>query len=754
MSISTTAPSIGWLHPWPEWIWMILIAVCVFTSIWAYRRTDLPSWVRWSLTTLRFAILMIVLVYISGPVIETRNQERVDDKVIILLDRSTSMTTMDVVSEDGSLGTREDQLTGILGASNVWKEISRDRTVEWYGFDDHSYVIADPTVSESPLPPPAGDATDISMSIEQISSGSMLNPISSIVLLSDGRSTQPVPRGLTAKLRSKAIPIISIPLGSTDGRIDIGIESTRSPAFAYMGDKVPVIVDLSRSGTGENAMEGDLVLRSIDSGEEYDRIPIESGRSRFTLVGEPAFQGDTDWIVELEPTGDDLVSMNNTKNIRIELVEDPLRVLYIDGYPRWEYRYLKNLLIRETSIESSIMLLSADNDYAQEGDRPITRLPSSMEEFEDFDIIIIGDIPSSSLSNEQQNMIDSLVGDGSLGIMWIAGPRWTPSDWKSSVLSNTIPFNAPIRPERKSGQVHVEPTDEADRIGVLQIEQDGRPIWESVLSNPDIGWPAMQWMQSVERKSLKPTTQILASIVDTDSTDTWSYPVVLSMRYGAGRSIYNTTDEIWRWRHGYGERLYEQFWIQLIRSLLRSTVSDDDQAITIELSPPVTEVGRPQRVTVRVLDESIIDDIDDIIDIELVGEQSGTSRRMSLIRVDGNTNTWTTTWVPMQPGRYTLDLLPPLPSDAASSETTVIDPGGEMANPATNHALLLEMSEGTGGVVVSPTGIQSLPERIPDRSITSERILQRSIWSNPWLLIIPVLLVGIEWMGRRVFRLA
>ena len=97
MSISTTAPSIGWLHPWPEWIWMILIAVCVFTSIWAYRRTDLPSWVRWSLTTLRFAILMIVLVYISGPVIETRNQERVDDKVIILLDRSASMTTMDVM---------------------------------------------------------------------------------------------------------------------------------------------------------------------------------------------------------------------------------------------------------------------------------------------------------------------------------------------------------------------------------------------------------------------------------------------------------------------------------------------------------------------------------------------------------------------------------------------------------------------------------------------------------------------------------
>lgn len=754
MTISTTTPSIGWLHPWPEWIWLLLIVVCVFMSVWAYRRSDLPGWVRWMLGTFRFVILMIVLMYVSGPVLETRNQERVEDKVIVLLDRSTSMSTLDALSEDGVLETREDQLSGILGSSNVWNDVSRDRTVEWYGFDDHSYAITDPTVPGASLIPPTGDATDLSMSIEQISSGSMLNPISSIVLLSDGRSTRPVSRGLATKLRSKAIPIISIPLGSSDGRIDIGIESTRSPAFAYMGDKVPILVDLFRSGSGSDELEGDLILRSLDSGEEYDRIPIDSDRTRFTLVGEPRFQGDTDWIVEIEPTGDDLVSMNNSKNIRIELVDDPLRVLYIDGYPRWEYRYLKNLLIRERSIESSIMLLSADNDYAQEGDRPITRLPSTREEFEDFDVIIIGDIPSSTLSSEQQDIVDSLVGDGSMGIMWIAGPRWTPSDWKSSVLSNTIPFNAPIRPERNSGQVHIEPSDEADRIGVLQIEQNGNPIWESVLSNPDIGWPAMQWMQTIEHESLKPTTQVLASIVDTGSDGTWSYPVVLSMRYGAGRSIYNTTDEIWRWRHGYGERIYEQFWIQLIRSLLRSAMSENEQGITIELSPAVIEVGRPQRITVRVLDESIMSDIGDIITLEMIGEQSRSTRRMTLLRVDGDTNTWTTTWVPMQPDRYLVDLLPPLPTDIASIETLVIDPGGEMANPATNHPLLLELSEGTGGTVISPTEIRSLPDLIPDRSITSERISQRSIWSNPWLLVIPLLLAGMEWMGRRVFRLA
>ena len=66
----------------------------------------------------------------------------------------------------------------------------------------------------------------------------------------------------------------------------------------------------------------------------------------------------------------------------MEFVDRPVRVLYIEGSSRWEYRYFKNLLLREKDVDSSVMLLSADRDFAQEGNMAVTRIPTTREEFE------------------------------------------------------------------------------------------------------------------------------------------------------------------------------------------------------------------------------------------------------------------------------------------------------------------------------------------------------------------------------------
>src|SRR5262249_15624958 len=102
--------------------------------------------------------------------------------------------------------------------------------------------------------------------------------------------------------------------------------------------------------------------------------------SRWTVRIRPSPIGDTD-----NPATQDMIESNNSAPISVDLVDRPIRVAFFDGYPRWEYRYLKNLLVRERSISSVVMLLAPGKRYVQEGTTVLDSLPQSPEEWSKFD---------------------------------------------------------------------------------------------------------------------------------------------------------------------------------------------------------------------------------------------------------------------------------------------------------------------------------------------------------------------------------
>ena len=126
------------------------------------------------------------------------------------------------------------------------------------------------------------------------------------------------------------------------------------------------------------------------------------------------------WRVELVADRADLVRGNDARECTVEFVDRALRVLYVEGSSRWEYRFFKNLLLREKDVESSIMLLSADRDFAQEGNMPIARLPRTKEEFAQYDLFIFGDVPSGFFSPDQLAVIRAEVAERGAGLLWIA----------------------------------------------------------------------------------------------------------------------------------------------------------------------------------------------------------------------------------------------------------------------------------------------------------------------------------------------
>lgn len=263
-------------------------------------------------------------------------------------------------------------------------------------------------------------------------------PVSGVLVLSDGRSSDAPSAATIRDYQADRIPIFAVALGSADPVADLAIDSADAPGVAFAEDVVPVNVAVILPDGSESA-EG--VVRLIDkaTGEVLDSKPIGDGS--VTLVSRPTEPGRHTWLVRLEIPGGDLIPTNNEAEVRVEVVDRPLRVLLLDGYPRWEYRYLKNLLLRERSIVSSSMLVAADRRYVQEGDVPLTSLPRTAEQWDEFDVVILGDFRADLLSREQMLGLREHVAKHGGGVLWLAGAGPTPESWVGTELGRLLPVS-------------------------------------------------------------------------------------------------------------------------------------------------------------------------------------------------------------------------------------------------------------------------------------------------------------------------
>ena len=464
---------------------------------------------------------------------------------------------------------------------------------------------------------------------------------------------------------------------------------------------------------------------------------------------------------------DDLVPENDIViDVQIELVDRPLRVLYIEGGPRWEYRYLKNLLVREPSIESSVMLLSADRDFAQEGNTPLARLPKDATEFGRFDLIILGDLPSGFLTEGRQEAIREVVERRGGGLIMLGGTRSMPGSWEDTVLADLIPFSGGFDLDRRSDPVMAEPTETAARLGVMRLADVDEEIetriegWPIDLSDPTYDWSQLQWVQRIDPERLKPTAEVLANAVPIDGDPRDETPLVITMRFGAGQVLYVATDEIWRWRYGRGERLYERFWVQLLRLLGREAV-ESDLPVRLVVGPDRVELGRPVLVTVDLLDASLGLTAPDTVLVEAIDEEGVVVRTIELAA--SGESSWTGSWIPDRLGtvqhRIAEWSLASLAGDR-SVAIEVVRPDDELRMADANHVLLASLAEETGGSlheITEPGDERSVLDRVhealPNRAVITETPLRERIWTSPLFFLVILLLATFEWSGRRLGRL-
>ena len=772
---------LGLAHPLAPWIWALIVLGSVGVSVWSYSRLEGSRTGRFALAALRALLLLVLAVMLAGPRLIKPNETVEKDWVVVLADRSASMQVADAETTPGlPRVSRDAQLReAVRAAYPALERIASERELLVMGFDAGAYPITperDPQgLAPIDLPAPDGTRTALASAITHALARTAARPVAGIVLLTDGRTSEPPDRALVRRLQADGIPVFALPLGSPSPLGDLAITRVEAPSGAFVRDIVPVQVRVERRGSAsidEQTVElvDDLTGRVIESRSltAAQPDPIDPSVVSLTLSGSETDAGARSWTVRLRAGDSDLIAENNERSIQLDVIDRPIRTAYFDGYPRWEFRYLKNLLIREGSIRSSNLLLAVEKRFLQEGEELLRALPRSSEEWAPFDVVLLGDLRPDLFTTDQLQQLREHVAVRGGGLLWVAGPGATPGAWFQTPLSDLLPFTQP-RNQQAGAQarvwdrpVVVRPAPASERLGILNLSQPRG--WPAQLASPDTGWSQLRWAQRIDPATVKPSAEVLAIAEPVGANAGEPTPLVLTMRYGAGRVIYVATDETWRWRYAKGETLQERFWLPLVRLLARESVARSGLPAVLDLSQRVVSVEQPVRIAVRLLDQSLVDAAPQTIRVRVIPAGQGAVGRAPVeLRLNAESDgparagvrTFAAAWLALEPGEYAIEASDPLLASLGLRQTlSVVLPDSEMRNPETDHALLATLCTETGGTTLTPSDMPELDRLLPNRQV---RIVTppttEPIWDTPFMLGLLLALACVEWIGRKLVRL-
>jgi len=758
LSLSDAGLTLEYARPLPAWGWLLVVIAAFLFAGWSYGRLLGSRQVRICLACLRAGVLVLMAILLSGPQV-VRTDERVEpDHVLMLVDRSASLGIADMTDAAGHPRTRDAALRDAVAAVPDAFVESEKRRFAWYGFGGEPRPIG---ATPSAWPRADAPATPLRTAIDRVLDETAGKPVSAIVLLTDGRSPQATGSDLVQRLQQRAVPVFVVPLGAEKAPLDYAVAQAEAPDRAFVRDIVPVTVRVDRvGGEDDDAQHARVVLRDPATGGVLDEQPLadtEPGEP-VRLAGRGEAVGRVTWEVAViydPPAGRsaERVTTNNAATVTVELIDRPIRVLYVDGYPRWEYRYLKGMLVREDSIDSSILLLSADRHFGQEGDTPIARLPADPEEMLPFDVIVIGDVPANYFTADQMALMRDQVGVHGAGLLWMGGPRSTPGSYAGSILEALLPMREPAAAQPANAtSIAMQPAPAARALSVLQLRGPSSDNdWPTDL-------PSLRWAQ--ELGALKSAAEPLATAESTGSDG--ALPLVLRMRYGAGQSLYVATDETWRFRYGRGELYFEQFWLQLVRMLGRQRVQqaddlavltlshrqvnvDDAVVVEVELRAAAAAESRPARIEVTVADLAQADGA--AVDrLELLPAPRNESASRPVYRA---------TWRPGTSGALEVRVTEPaLASMGLARRLDVIAADDELRRVLPDHARLETLARQTGGQVVALDELDTIAALAPARTRIIPDDVRESLWDSTAALAVVVLLLAMEWVLRRLIRLA
>lgn len=734
-----------------------VLVLLIVAAVWAsYYKTTRPLSRAWKTTfiTLRSAVLVLLLFCLLRPVVTTTQVSPQETYLAVLVDNSQSMTIADMPGEQSRIQAvrREFVDNGVLD------ELAESFQLRTFSFDKQTRRII--SLDESGE---AGTASSIDQALSYVEDQLNGLPLGGVVLISDGADNSDVDPAIRAQgFGDRQIPIFTVGAGQQEIPRDIGIVDVSAAETILEGSVFNVQVALHHQG-----YEGQQVLLSVLDGDtlvnsETVTLGAEGVTRRYDLELSPDRPELIVYELNVELQPGEIIPQNNKYQFLLDNTpKTPLDVLYIEGHPRNEYKFIRRALEQDESLRLATYLQTGPEKFYRQGIKSPTELsagfPEDKEELYEYEALILGDIEESFFSPEQLQMIEDFVAERGGGFL---KSGMIDEEFIDTPVADILPVTLVeenFLPSHLRGGIRRgdHPTGE---LYYPRLTRDGEFSPLLRLDGEDSQNRAL-WSQLPELQGVYVTGRIKPGATVLMEHPLLQYqnqalPIIAYQRFGSGRSMAITTASTWRWQMMMPseDQSQEVIWRQLLRWLAVSA----PQRISINFDREFYNVGDEVNVTATILDESFEPDNDATLWMQTVTplDQVTDTPMEWDISEDG---VYRSSFTVQDEGVFNLLVDVASSAGEGASEASeksaafVVTPSlREYGNAERDSGLLARIADASGGQYFDLGNVSALAGAVEFTPNAYSREVQIDLWDRPWLLGLLILLLCLDWMARRM----
>ncbi|MDH3270831.1 MAG: hypothetical protein OEN56_05830 [Gemmatimonadota bacterium] len=597
-----------------------------------------------------------------------------------------------------------------------------------------------------------GTGTDIAGALDVAREELAGVPLSGLVVVSDGADNddRPLAESLVP-LQAAGVPVFTVGVGDELIEPDVELGRVELPRAVLEGSTIMVDLVVTQSGFGQRSVP--IVV------EDDQRIlaeeTVELGPDGQPVVARVAFQLESsgsrriDFSIATQPG--ERVDRNNRRSAWVEVRGESDKILYFEGEPRFELKYMRRAVHGDENLQLVILQRTAESKFYRLALSDSTELqfgfPTTREDLYRYRGLVIGSVEASFFTHDQLQMIADFASERGGGLLFLGGHNaFAEGGWAGTPVEEVMPV---ILGEPNGGtqgffaEVKAQPTLAGLAHPIVQLDAE--------LDRVEARWDSLPPITIVNR--LVETRPGATSLLNGAVTGGGADQVLLAFqRYGRGKSVALTTQDTWLWQMHADVALedmsHESFWQQMLRWL----VDGVPDPVSVSTDQERVEPGETVRLLSSVSDSTFID----------VNDASVTARVTS---PSGIVDELPVEWTVERDGEYAVELRPAelgdyeieivaeragAPLGTAHTYLHAAPSDEEFYNAGRRTSLLRRIADETGGQFYTPETSATLPEDITISGAGVTLVEEHDLWDMPGLFLLLLLLMGAEWGFRRL----